>query len=242
MAVAQAAWTAAAVNSSTSVNSITTTTAALNSNSFGIAYVAFDTISGLVTPTITMSDSAGGSWTQIGSYVRPTAAGVGLPSLGIFIRTTLGTGSSMTVTATVSGAGPTYIQYKVLQTQQFSGTAGTYSSVTTSYAAGSTSWPTIVTPTSLAVGDMYLYAAGFNDTSPTTPSGWTVASNPGTTGSNPSMEAVYAYYKAATSVATATTGTGNQSGNSANVSQAGFVLYAGTPITSVESWGFLSIN
>jgi len=238
MAVAQAAWTAAAVSSTSGTALGPTASATLTTGNFGICYVAFDTLAGLVTPTVIISDSGGGSWTQIGSYVRPTASGVGLPSLAIFIRTTLGTGTSMTVSATFSSA----VQYKVLQTQQFSGTAGTYSSVTTSYAAGSTSWPTIVTPTSLAVGDMYIYAAGFNDTSPSTPSGWTVASNPGTTGSNPSMEAVYAYYKAATSVATATTGTGNQSGNSANVSQAGFVLYAGTPITSVESWGFLSIN
>jgi hypothetical protein len=54
------------------------------------------------------------------------------------------------------------------------------------------------------------------------------------------MEAVYAYYKAATSIATATTGTGRQSSNSANIAQAGFVLYAGTPTTNIDSWGMLS--
>ena len=239
MAVAQAAWTAAAVSSTSGTTLGPTATAVLTTGNFGLAYVAFDTLTGLTTPTITISDSAGGSWTQIGSYVRPTAAGVGLPSLAIFIRTTIGTGTSMTVSATLSSA----VQYKVMQTQQFSGTSGTYSSLVTSYAAGSTSWPALTTSTSNAVGDMYITVDGFNDTSPTAPSGWTVASNQGTTGSNPSMEAVYAYYKAATSIATATTGTGNQSANSANVDQAGFVLYAGTPApTSVESWGFLSIN
>lgn len=243
MAIAQAAWTAAAVNSSTTVNSITTATGVLNSGSYGFAYVTTDTLAGLVTPTVTISDSAGGSWTQVGSYIRPTAAGVGLPSLSIWIRTTVGTGTSMTVTATVSGAASPYVQYKVLQTQQFSGTTGSYSSVTTSYAANSTSWPAIVTPTSNAIGDMYIFVVGINDTNLTTPTGWTLASNPATTGSNPSMEAVTAYYKAATSIATATTGTGNQSGNSANIAQAGFVLYQTTPgVTSVESWGLLSIN
>jgi hypothetical protein len=232
MAVAQAAWTTGAfVASGTSV---TSGSATLTSGSYGIAYISFDSASAS-TPTVTsVTDSASGTWVQIGTTVYSATFGTGKPAVAVYIRTTIGTGTAITVTANFSSSTGT----KSIATQQFSGTAGLRSGITSLL---STSTPgALTTPTSSAIGDMYLTVMGVNDTTPSGWSGWTAASNTVTTSTN---ENVYMWYLAASSVATATTGTGNQTGNTATSVQVAFVLYAGTPAsTNVESWGTLSIN
>jgi hypothetical protein len=233
MAVAQAAWTAAGT-SSTSGTTVSTATAVLTSGNFGIAFVAFDTLTAS-TPTVSITDNASGSWTQIGTTVRSATFGTGKPSNAIFIRTTVGTGSTMTVTATFSSA----ITYKVITTRQFSGTAGSVSGITS--VLGTSTPPALTTPSATASGDMYVTHLAVNDTSPSGWSGWTAAST-GTIGSNPTAESSYTFIRAATASGTTTTGSGNQTGNTATSVEVAFVVFQGVVSTSVESWGILSIN
>lgn len=237
MAVAQAAF-AAAVNSNTSGTSITTASAALTLNNTLFAYLSVG-MTGSGTPTVTMSDSAGGSWVQVGSTVQAATSGTGSVGVMIFKRTTYGTGASFTVTATFSAA----VVCKVMQTQQFSGTAGSTSTITSATSTTATI-PNLTTPAATASGDMYVLAVGTADAG-TTLSGWTGwsnATNNATAGTTPSGETMNAKYRAATGAGTTTTGTGNQTANTANNTQVAFVLFQGTPITSVESWDILSIN
>jgi hypothetical protein len=175
---------------------------------------------------ITVTDSAGGSWTQIESITSGQ-------SIRTFWRTTVGTGSSFTVTI-VSAS--TTICYMV--GTYFTGASGSRSAVTT--VAGTTAYANVTTPSATKSGDLYFGMARGNlqgSGAPTYTPGatWTALGNAVVGGSG--SRGVHTQYKLATDATTTTTGVGTSSLATSTTSMAAFVVYEATASTSFSGWG-----
>lgn len=182
---------------------------------------------------ITISDSAGGTWVAIQTG---TVGASPQPAYGTWIRTTVGTGTSFTVTVSMGTA----TRANVLTITYWTGTNGTVSSVTT--GTGTTAYPSVVTPTSNGVGDMFIAvgaAAGSTATNNATAStGFTLATSiagatPAFTSNN--LEYQVSITSGETKTASFTkTGSGTISGTRVST----FVLRASSyPNTPFVGWG-----
>lgn len=163
MTITRTAWNT--ISSTTSSFSYTTTSATLASGSYLI--ITFSCASQFNNGTVTVSDSASGTWNQIFRYGTATTT----PNMRSYIRTTPGTGGSFTVTvgSTSSSTGGFG-----LFADAFAGGTNTLSSVAS--ATGTTATPSVSTP-SASSGDMF-YAVGAVTASAanqtlTAGSGWT---------------------------------------------------------------------
>jgi hypothetical protein len=123
----------------------TSTSVTLPSGAYAIA-TWFGTASITAGP-ITISDSAGGTWVAIQTGTVGSAL---QPAYGTWIRSTVGTGTSFTVSVSMG----TTTRSNALTISYWTGTNGTVSSVTT--GTGTTAYPSVVTPTSNGVGDMFI--------------------------------------------------------------------------------------
>lgn len=213
----------------TSATSYTTTSATLPSG----AYLTINAASAyqfLISGNASISDSAGGSWTQIYSY---SGGGTSQPQLRGWLRTTPGTGSSFTVTITsannsVGGIG--------IHGTYFTGATGSISSVIS--GTGTTAPPSVTTNTA-SIGDLH-YAIGQVQAA-TTPtltagSGFTALAN---TYAGSSTRYTFTEYSSVASNGTTTATFNSSTATTLTVIQT-FVVYAA--VTSVESWGSLSIS
>jgi hypothetical protein len=210
--------------STASATTRTTTSAVLPAGAYLSITMALTT--SFAGGLITVTDSAGGSWTQIDS----TTSG---QSTRTFWRTTVGTGSSFTVTIVSASSTICY-----MVGTYFTGASGSYSSVTT--VAGTTAYANVTTPSATKSGDLYFGMAraslNTNGTPTYTPGAtWTALGNASiaTNGSR----GVHTQYKLATGATTTTTGVGTSSLSTSATTMSAFVVYEATASTSFSGWG-----
>ena len=208
-----------------SASTLTTTSATLPTGAYAIATWAGS--QSAFAPTI--ADSAGGTWVAIQT---PTAGANPQAGYATWIRTTVGTGTAFTVTASIASA-----RSQSLAVTYWTGTNGTYSAVTT--GTGTTAYPSVVTSTSNGVGDLFIgVGAGVNTTSTTATAstGFTLAVSQA--GTSPSFSCPSVEYQLATGSGQTKTASFTAVTGTTGTRVSTFVLRASSyPNTPFVGWG-----
>lgn len=215
MAVTYSAWNS---NQATASFTVTLASTALPAG----AYLVVTWQAGTSSTTATIADSASGTWVNV-IPINSTGS-----STSTWLRTTPGTGDSFSVTVTANSSG---VQQAI--GTYYQGASGTYSTPTT--ATGTTAWPTLTTPSSVASGDLYyVVAGGVISTTPTwtAGSGYTLGSN--IYYSSFGTRGMAVEYKNATSSGT-TTATISTSASTTATKIQSFVIYASQ--SNFIGWG-----
>jgi hypothetical protein len=213
--------------SSTAATSYTTASVTLASGNY--ASLSFSTQRATSATPISISDSAGGTWISIG--IDTISSGGTRTFAGSYWRTTVGTGSSFTITLTSTVAG-TNIAWIV---NSFSGLP---SSNVLPYGFKSTIGTTtanVTTTASLDTGDMWFsFSAAFAAsaiTSETVGAGWTTGGAFLTTTSLTSgIRPLFVQYQVAASGGVSVTDTSTWSGAVTNFYRSDFIIPISTPV------------
>jgi hypothetical protein len=166
----------------------TTTSAVLPAGAYLSITMALTTAT---TGLVTVTDSAGGSWTQINITTSSLTTRT-------FWRRTPGTGAAITVTiATINSANCMMVG------TYFTGASGSISAITS--GTGTTAYPNVTTAAAVKAGDLYVanVHGTTNDTTVfTQPAGWTKGGTATFTGSSRATMQMWRAATAATTIAT----------------------------------------
>ena len=191
----------------------TTTSAILPVGAYAIATLGGSTSASL---PITIADSGGGTWVAIQPAVVSPIAGM----YAIWIRTTAGTGSSITVTGTQGNS-----RGATLNVTYWTGTVGAYSSVV--MATGTTAYPSVTSPASIAADDMFIAVGNAVSTASNTAtasSGFTLAKS--TAGVSPSFGSNNVEYQPSSSIGQTVSASFTNVGTVTTTRTTAFVLYS----------------
>ena len=220
MPVTATTWNTIA-SATTGVTTRTSTSAVLPSGAYLSVTMALS--GGFGTSTVTVTDSDGGSWTQI----ETNQTGVNVRT---FWRNTVGTGSSFTITVGTAAGSILY-----LVGTYFLGATGVRSALTS--GTGSTAFPNVTTAAATQADDLYFqnvrWQPGTNGVTTFNPAaGWTVGGNASVASGT---RGVSTARRLAANPVTTTTGVGTADRSVTSTSISTFVVYASQK--TFRGWG-----